>query len=211
LVGIIIIIIVIVIVIVIIMTRTRNGPYDNQQRKIFYFIMGVIGIRSISLLVLLSPRAVNGELPSPSTSSSIHTEDLQQQQQQQYDQVDEQHEQQQANDHEDETSNSQKFFLGIMIDGGRHHFPVDWLKVWMDDVSKMNVNAIHMTITNDQRFNLPLDNVKKYPNDDDDNNNKNARKESMRKNSSHKEVQEQFLDELLPLGRLPFSIPHNTE
>lgn len=102
---------------------------------------------------------------------------------------------------------SNSFFLGVMIDGGRHHFPTDWLKVFMENVVKMDLTVIHMTITNDQRFNLPMDDVDQH-HDEDDGYNNNTRNNDTGNSSSHGDGQIQ--SNIPSLGRLPFSIPSNS-
>ncbi|KAG7369040.1 glycosyl hydrolase family 20 protein [Nitzschia inconspicua] len=44
-----------------------------------------------------------------------------------------------------------------MVDGGKHAFPADWLVSFMKDVHKIGLNTIHLTVANDQRFNLAMD------------------------------------------------------
>ena len=50
------------------------------------------------------------------------------------------------------SSHRPSFLLGVMVDAGRHEFSVDWLQSFMTDVHRMGFNAIHLTLTNDQRF-----------------------------------------------------------
>ena len=47
-------------------------------------------------------------------------------------------------------------YLGTLIDGGRHYFPIEWLKRVVDRISDMNYNLIHLRLTDDQTFNLLL-------------------------------------------------------
>jgi Glycosyl hydrolase family 20, catalytic domain len=51
------------------------------------------------------------------------------------------------------------FLFGVMVDGGRHNFPPDWLEFFMQDVHKIGLNALHFTVAHDERFNLALDNA----------------------------------------------------
>jgi hypothetical protein len=48
-------------------------------------------------------------------------------------------------------------YLGVLIDGGRHYFPMEWLKKVVDRLSDMNYNLIHLRLTDDQSFNVLLD------------------------------------------------------
>lgn len=45
-------------------------------------------------------------------------------------------------------------YLGVLIDGGRHYFPIWWLKRVVDRISDMKYNLIHLRLTDDQAFNV---------------------------------------------------------
>ncbi|OEU21905.1 hypothetical protein FRACYDRAFT_267084, partial [Fragilariopsis cylindrus CCMP1102] len=64
------------------------------------------------------------------------------------------------------------FLLGVMVDAARHEFSVDWLELFMNDIHRMNFNAIHLTLTNDQRFSFTTT-VKDNNNDEKNKNNNN--------------------------------------
>ena len=64
------------------------------------------------------------------------------------------------------------FLLGVMVDAARHEFSVDWLELFMNDIHRMNFNAIHLTLTNDQRFSFTTT-VKDDNNDEKNKNNNN--------------------------------------
>jgi hypothetical protein len=48
-------------------------------------------------------------------------------------------------------------YLGVLIDAGRHYFPIEWLKRVVDRLADMNYNLIHFRLTDDQTFNVLLD------------------------------------------------------
>jgi hypothetical protein len=48
-------------------------------------------------------------------------------------------------------------YLGVLIDAGRHYFPLSWLKRVVDRLADMNYNLIHFRLTDDQTFNVLLD------------------------------------------------------
>jgi hypothetical protein len=48
-------------------------------------------------------------------------------------------------------------YLGVLIDGGRHYFPIEWLKNLVDRLADMNYNLIHLRLTDDQAFNVLFD------------------------------------------------------
>lgn len=47
-------------------------------------------------------------------------------------------------------------YLGVLIDAGRHYFPMDWLKDLVDTLARMHYNFIHFRLTDDQAFNINL-------------------------------------------------------
>lgn len=48
-------------------------------------------------------------------------------------------------------------YLGVIIDAGRHYFPMSWLKDLIDTLTRMNYNLIHLRLTDDQAFNIRLE------------------------------------------------------
>ena len=48
-------------------------------------------------------------------------------------------------------------YLGVLIDGGRHYFPLGWLKRVVDRIAAMKYNLIHLRLTDDQTFNVLLE------------------------------------------------------
>jgi hypothetical protein len=48
-------------------------------------------------------------------------------------------------------------WLGVMLDGGRHYFQLDWIKRMIDLISKLNYNLVHFRLTDDQTFNVKLE------------------------------------------------------
>jgi hypothetical protein len=48
-------------------------------------------------------------------------------------------------------------WLGVLIDGGRRYFPMQWLFRVVDRLADMNYNLIHLRLTDDQSFNVLLD------------------------------------------------------
>ena len=51
-------------------------------------------------------------------------------------------------------------YLGVMVDAGRHYFPISWWKHLIVYLYKLRYNVIHFRLTDDQTFNLQL---KSYP------------------------------------------------
>jgi len=47
-------------------------------------------------------------------------------------------------------------YLGVLLDAGRHYFPVDWIKRMIHVLSIMNFNYLHFRLTDDQTFNVQL-------------------------------------------------------
>jgi 8-oxo-dGTP pyrophosphatase MutT (NUDIX family) len=47
--------------------------------------------------------------------------------------------------------------LGVLLDGGRHYFPVDWIKRMIHVISVMKYNLLHFRLTDDQVFNIQLE------------------------------------------------------
>jgi N-acetyl-beta-hexosaminidase len=47
-------------------------------------------------------------------------------------------------------------YLGVMVDSGRHFFPVEWLKKLMDTLHALGFNLVHFRLTDDQAFNIQL-------------------------------------------------------
>lgn len=50
--------------------------------------------------------------------------------------------------------------LGVLLDAGRHYFPIPWIKNMMRYLHAMNFNFIHFRLTDDQTFNI---NLTSYP------------------------------------------------
>jgi hypothetical protein len=48
------------------------------------------------------------------------------------------------------------FYLGVLIDAGRHYFPMKWLKQLVQYLALMRYNYIHFRLTDDQSFNVQL-------------------------------------------------------
>ena len=48
-------------------------------------------------------------------------------------------------------------YLGVMIDAGRHYFPVPWIRNLIDVLANMKYNLIHFRLTDDQAFNVLLE------------------------------------------------------
>ena len=48
-------------------------------------------------------------------------------------------------------------YLGVLLDAGRHYFPVEWVKRMIYTLSVMNYNLLHFRLTDDQTFNVKLD------------------------------------------------------
>jgi hypothetical protein len=48
-------------------------------------------------------------------------------------------------------------YLGVLIDAGRHYFPISWLKDLIDILHRMQFNFIHFRLTDDQAFNVRLE------------------------------------------------------
>jgi Glycosyl hydrolase family 20, catalytic domain len=46
--------------------------------------------------------------------------------------------------------------LGVLLDGGRHYYPVDWVKRMIHVISMMKYNLLHFRLTDDQVFNVQL-------------------------------------------------------
>lgn len=51
-------------------------------------------------------------------------------------------------------------YLGVLVDAGRHYFPIPWLEKLIDRLSDMHYNLIHLRLTDDQAFNV---NLTSYP------------------------------------------------
>ncbi|CAB9518591.1 hexosaminidase subunit [Seminavis robusta] len=51
-------------------------------------------------------------------------------------------------------------YLGILVDAGRHYFPIPWLERLIQYLYRLRFNMIHFRLTDDQSFNLQL---KSYP------------------------------------------------
>ena len=47
--------------------------------------------------------------------------------------------------------------LGVLLDGGRHYYPVDWIKRMIHVISMMQYNLLHFRLTDDQVFNVQLE------------------------------------------------------
>ena len=48
-------------------------------------------------------------------------------------------------------------YLGVLLDGGRHYFPIPWLKRLIVYLHRLRFNLIHFHLTDDQAFNVRLD------------------------------------------------------
>ena len=48
-------------------------------------------------------------------------------------------------------------YLGVLVDGGRHHFSLKWLKRLIIYLHRLRYNMIHLRLTDDQAFHLKLD------------------------------------------------------
>jgi len=47
-------------------------------------------------------------------------------------------------------------YLGVLLDAGRHYFPVEWIKRMINVLSIMNYNLLQFRLTDDQTFNVKL-------------------------------------------------------
>ncbi len=47
-------------------------------------------------------------------------------------------------------------YLGVLVDAGRHYFPIVWLKNLLLYLHAMNFNFVHFRLTDDQTFNIKL-------------------------------------------------------
>jgi hypothetical protein len=65
-------------------------------------------------------------------------------------------------------------YLGVLIDAGRHYFPISWLKDLLDVLQRMNYNFIHLRLTDDQAFNIQLESHPELAKPSPVNNPKNA-------------------------------------
>jgi len=48
-------------------------------------------------------------------------------------------------------------YLGVLLDGGRHYFSVDWLENLIDQLAAMKFNLLHLRLTDDPSFNVLLE------------------------------------------------------
>ena len=48
-------------------------------------------------------------------------------------------------------------YLGILVDAGRHYFPIPWLKRLIQFLYRLRFNMIHFRLTDDQAFNVQLE------------------------------------------------------
>ena len=48
-------------------------------------------------------------------------------------------------------------YLGVLLDAGRHYFPLDWIKRMIHVISIMDFNYLHFRLTDDQTFNVRLE------------------------------------------------------
>ena len=48
-------------------------------------------------------------------------------------------------------------YLGILVDAGRHYYPIDWLKRLIHYLYRLRFNMIHLRLTDDQAFNIQLE------------------------------------------------------
>lgn len=48
-------------------------------------------------------------------------------------------------------------YLGVLVDAGRHYFPLPWLRRLVDYLALLNFNLIHFRLTDDQAFAILLD------------------------------------------------------
>jgi Glycosyl hydrolase family 20, catalytic domain len=48
-------------------------------------------------------------------------------------------------------------YLGVLLDAGRHYFPIEWIYRLLDYLELMGFNLLHFRLTDDQAFNIRLD------------------------------------------------------
>lgn len=48
-------------------------------------------------------------------------------------------------------------YLGVLLDAGRHYFPVEWIYHLLDHLELLGFNLLHFRLTDDQAFNIRLD------------------------------------------------------
>lgn len=48
-------------------------------------------------------------------------------------------------------------YLGVLLDAGRHYFPVEWIYHLLDHLELLGFNLLHFRLTDDQAFNMRLD------------------------------------------------------
>ena len=48
-------------------------------------------------------------------------------------------------------------YLGVLLDAGRHYFPIEWIKNMLVILNNMQYNLLHFRLTDDQAFNILLD------------------------------------------------------
>ena len=77
-------------------------------------------------------------------------------------------------------------YLGVLIDAGRHFFPMDWLKRLMDLLPNLGFNLIHFRLTDDQVFAVRLNSYyPEYSLVSSDTNRSNARRAYSRADIQH--------------------------
>eukprot|EP00536_Pseudo-nitzschia_multiseries_P008369 jgi/Psemu1/287747/fgenesh1_pg.211_\ len=81
-------------------------------------------------------------------------------------------------------------YLGVMIDAGRHYFPLPWLYEQLKHIHNLGYNYIHFRLTDDQNFILDLE----IPNDG---NSKSSNNQATRTSLAFVARQEQELTHLL--------------
>lgn len=48
-------------------------------------------------------------------------------------------------------------YLGVVVDAGRHYFPIPWLKRLIQYLYRLHFNLLHLRLTDDQAFNIQLE------------------------------------------------------
>lgn len=55
-------------------------------------------------------------------------------------------------------------YLGVLLDGGRHYYPIDWIHNVLQVMHAMGYNLLHFRLTDDQAFNMKLDSMPELAN-----------------------------------------------
>ena len=50
-------------------------------------------------------------------------------------------------------------YLGVVLDAGRHYYPIDWIRNLLQIMHAMGYNLLHFRLTNDQAFNVELESM----------------------------------------------------